>query len=120
MSARIDIPKDKIEEFCRHNRIHRLALFGSVLRDDFTSESDTPRLKGLIGIENYYNFWFYWNILGTPKTLTGSWSGFRFINFIKAGLISSHFSRAISRQSNLFKPFPINHPLPGSFRPGRR
>jgi len=40
MSPRIDIPKDKIAEFCRHNRIRRLAFFGSVLRDDFTSESD--------------------------------------------------------------------------------
>jgi len=44
MSARIDIPKDKIAEFCRHNRIHRLALFGSVLRDDFTPESDVDVL----------------------------------------------------------------------------
>ncbi len=44
MSARIDIPKDKIAEFCRHNRIHRLAFFGSVLRDDFTSESDVDVL----------------------------------------------------------------------------
>jgi hypothetical protein len=44
MSARIDIPKDKIEEFCRHNRIHRLALFGSVLRDDFGPESDVDVL----------------------------------------------------------------------------
>jgi hypothetical protein len=40
MSVRIDVPKDKIAEFCRHNRIRRLAFFGSVLRDDFTSESD--------------------------------------------------------------------------------
>jgi predicted nucleotidyltransferase len=44
MSARIDIPKDKIAEFCRHNRIHRLALFGSVLRDDFTAGSDVDVL----------------------------------------------------------------------------
>ena len=44
MSARIDIPKDKISEFCRHNQIHRLALFGSVLRDDFTPESDVDVL----------------------------------------------------------------------------
>ena len=44
MSARIDIPKDKIAEFCRHNRIHRLALFGSVLRDDFTPKSDVDVL----------------------------------------------------------------------------
>jgi uncharacterized protein len=38
--ARIDIPQDKIAEFCRRNRIKRLSLFGSVLRDDFTDESD--------------------------------------------------------------------------------
>jgi hypothetical protein len=38
--ARIDIPKDEIADFCRRNRIRRLALFGSVLRDDFTAESD--------------------------------------------------------------------------------
>nr|MBC8525143.1 nucleotidyltransferase family protein [Chlorobium phaeobacteroides] len=27
-------------EFCRRNHIRRLALFGSVLRDDFTADSD--------------------------------------------------------------------------------
>ncbi len=36
----IVIPKAEIEAFCRRNRIRRLALFGSVLRDDFTPESD--------------------------------------------------------------------------------
>ncbi len=40
MNARIDIPEDKIAEFCRRNGIQRLSLFGSVLRDDFTPESD--------------------------------------------------------------------------------
>ena len=40
MSARIDIPKNKIAAFCRRNGIKRLALFGSVLREDFTPESD--------------------------------------------------------------------------------
>ena len=44
MSARIDIPKDKIAEFCRRNHIRRLAFFGSVLRDDFTPESDVDVL----------------------------------------------------------------------------
>ncbi len=40
MSARIDIPEEKIEEFCRQNGIKRLSLFGSVLRDDVPPESD--------------------------------------------------------------------------------
>ncbi|PKQ27484.1 MAG: nucleotidyltransferase [Candidatus Anoxymicrobium japonicum] len=44
MRAKIDIPKDKIAEFCRLNHIRRLALFGSVLRDDFTPESDVDVL----------------------------------------------------------------------------
>lgn len=36
----IDIPTGQIEAFCRANGIRRLALFGSVLRDDFRPESD--------------------------------------------------------------------------------
>ena len=37
--ANIDIPKDKIAEFCRKRHIRKLALFGSVLRDDFRPDS---------------------------------------------------------------------------------
>jgi hypothetical protein len=44
MSVKIDIPKKKIAEFCRQNRIRRLAFFGSVLRDDFGPESDVDVL----------------------------------------------------------------------------
>ena len=40
MRAWIDIPEGKIAEFCVRNGIRRLSLFGSVLRDDFTPESD--------------------------------------------------------------------------------
>jgi len=42
--ARIDIPKERIAEFCRQNHIRRLALFGSVLRDDFAPDSDVDVL----------------------------------------------------------------------------
>ena len=40
MSVQIEISKDKIADFCRLNHIRRLALFGSVLRDDFGPDSD--------------------------------------------------------------------------------
>ena len=40
MSAKIPIPHDAIAAFCQRNYIRRLALFGSVLRDDFTPDSD--------------------------------------------------------------------------------
>ena len=44
MSPQIPIDRDKIAEFCRRNHIRRLALFGSVLRDDFGPESDVDVL----------------------------------------------------------------------------
>ncbi len=44
MNARIDIPKEEIAEFCERNRIRRLVLFGSVIRDDFTTDSDVDVL----------------------------------------------------------------------------
>ena len=40
----IDIPQEKIAEFCRRHYIRRLALFGSVLRDNFTPDSDVDVL----------------------------------------------------------------------------
>ena len=40
MSAKIDISRDEIAAFCQQSGIKRLAPFGSVLRDDFTPESD--------------------------------------------------------------------------------
>jgi predicted nucleotidyltransferase len=42
--ARISIPREKIADFCRRHHIRRLALFGSVLRDDFTPDSDVDVL----------------------------------------------------------------------------
>ncbi len=44
MGAKIDIPREKIKTFCRRYGIRKLALFGSVLRDDFTPQSDVDIL----------------------------------------------------------------------------
>ncbi len=40
----IDISRERIAAFCRTNGIRRLALFGSILRDDFRPESDVDVL----------------------------------------------------------------------------
>jgi len=40
----IDIPKEKIAEFCRRNHIRKLALFGSALGDEFRPDSDIDLL----------------------------------------------------------------------------
>jgi len=39
-----DISRDQIASFCRRHHIRRLALFGSVLRDDFGPQSDVDVL----------------------------------------------------------------------------
>ena len=47
MAARelpIKVDREKLAEFCRRNRIRRLAFFGSVLRDDFGPDSDVDVL----------------------------------------------------------------------------
>ncbi len=44
MSPRIPVEADKIAEFCRRHHVRRLAFFGSVLRDDFSAESDVDVL----------------------------------------------------------------------------
>jgi len=40
MRTKIRVPKEKLATFCQRHHIRKLAFFGSVLRDDFTPESD--------------------------------------------------------------------------------
>jgi len=62
MPARLALDAAQIEAFCRRHHIRKLALFGSVLRDDFRPDSDvdvlvefepgqTVGLIRLVGIE---------------------------------------------------------------------
>jgi uncharacterized protein len=45
--ARISLPLDRVESFCRKWGVEELSLFGSVLREDFSSESDVDVLVTL-------------------------------------------------------------------------
>ena len=58
----VQIDREKLADVCRRHAIHRLSLFGSILRDDFTADSDvdvlvefepglTPSLLDLGGIQ---------------------------------------------------------------------
>lgn len=57
-NSKIKIPSEKIAEFCKRNHIRKLSLLGSVLRDDFSPDSDidflvefeTGKVPGLIGL----------------------------------------------------------------------
>ena len=42
--SRIELPEDKLAEFCRRWKIAELAVFGSVLGPDFKSDSDVGML----------------------------------------------------------------------------
>lgn len=44
MAPRLTIDRQAVAAFCRRHHVRRLALFGSVLRDDFTPESDVDVL----------------------------------------------------------------------------
>jgi predicted nucleotidyltransferase len=58
----IEVDPDKLAAFCRRHGIHRLSLFGSILRSDFRPDSDvdvlvefppgqTPSLMDLGGMQ---------------------------------------------------------------------
>jgi hypothetical protein len=40
LQERLAITPEKLSEICQRRHVYKLALFGSVLRDDFYSESD--------------------------------------------------------------------------------
>ena len=44
MTFRIEVPSDQLADFCRRHHVRKLALFGSVLRDDFGPDSDVDVL----------------------------------------------------------------------------
>lgn len=46
MSPKIKIDQSRIVEFCKRWEVKEFALFGSVLRDDFRSDSDVDVLLG--------------------------------------------------------------------------
>jgi hypothetical protein len=62
MPAQLALDRERIARFCRKHHIVKLALFGSVLRDDFRPDSDVdvlvwfdpehiPSLLGIAGME---------------------------------------------------------------------
>jgi predicted nucleotidyltransferase len=40
----MDVPDAEIKQFCQRHHVRKLSLFGSVLRDDFSDDSDVDVL----------------------------------------------------------------------------
>lgn len=53
---RIDIPSEQVANFCRQHRIRWLAVFGSVLRDDFRRDSD---VDVLVEFDSGYRYTYF-------------------------------------------------------------
>ena len=47
MRERLAIDLEQIAAFCQRNHVRKLALFGSVLRDDFRADSDVDVLEAV-------------------------------------------------------------------------
>ena len=57
MSSRIAYDPERLTAFCRKWRVKELALFGSVLRDDFRPDSDVDVLVEFLPNDP----WSYWD-----------------------------------------------------------
>ncbi len=55
-AIRFDLPYDKLGDFCSKWGVERLSLFGSVLRDDFSPDSDLDFLVE-IGPQTKLTLW---------------------------------------------------------------
>ena len=90
--ARIDIPKDKVAAFCRRHHIRRLALFGSVLRDDFTPDSDLDILVEFD--EGHTPGWAFFGMQDELSAILG-----REVDLNTPGFLSRYFRDQVIREA---------------------
>lgn len=62
---KLPITEEQLAEFCRKHRIQRMSVFGSVLRDDFRSDSDVDFL-----VEFEEGHHPGWNIVDVERELS--------------------------------------------------
>ncbi len=94
MEARIAIPYDRIAELCQRYRIRKLALFGSVLRDDFRPDSDVDVL-----VEFEPDAVIGWKIVTIEEELSGLLG--RGVDLKMAGDLSRHFRQKVVRSAQI-------------------
>ena len=88
MTPRIAVPKEAIEAFCRKWQITELALFGSVLRDDFRPDSDVDVL-----VTFQPDYQWGWDDLAAMLTELGEIFGGRKIDFVEKDAVVNPFRR---------------------------
>ncbi len=84
----IDIPEAEIAEFCRRWRITELALFGSVLREDFGPGSD---VDVLVSFESGAP-WSYWDWPAMQDELSACFGGRR-VDLVESAAVRNPIRR---------------------------
>lgn len=92
-SLPIDLPMDEIRAFCERNHIRKLALFGSVLRDDFGPLSDVDMLVEFDGAVPVSLF-----AMGRMQVELTQLLG-RDVDFKTAGFLSRYFREDVVRNA---------------------
>ena len=92
----IDIPQERVAEFCRRNHIRRLALFGSILRDDFGPASD---VDVLVEFEPGQRVGLF-RLTGIELALSDLLG--RKVDLNTAGFLSPHFRDEVLREAQTF------------------
>ncbi len=87
MPSKIEIPKEKIEDFCRRWKIKEMAIFGSVLREDFRPESDVDFLVTFFE-QARWNLFDWAEMIEELKKITG-----REIDLVEKESIRNPFRR---------------------------
>ena len=67
MGLRIHVDKERIGKFCRKWKVAEFAVFGSVLRDDFRSDSDVDVLVSFFEDAP----WSLWDLMDMQEELEG-------------------------------------------------
>ena len=65
------IPDRPLADFCRHWKVRELSVFGSVLRDDFSSDSDVDVLVSF----DSNAAWSLFDIVNMRQELRRCWAG---------------------------------------------
>ena len=97
LAKRISFSKTKITAFCKRWQISEFSLFGSVLRDDFTPESDVDVLVNFYQPEK----WSLWDIMDMTEELEKMFG--RKVDLVEKEAIRNPFRRhSIMNGSQVF------------------
>ena len=96
MSVKVAADKDRIAAFCRRHHVRRLALYGSVLRDDFGPESD---VDVLVEFEPGHVPGFF-RLARMERELSESFAG-RKVDLRTAGDLSRYFRDAVLAEAEV-------------------